>query len=204
MVNRFLHSACAVAALGMLASPVLANPFTYSATGIANATQTVKFDGASEGQDVSTLFSGQGVTFTGLWATNQYGSIFAPATAPSAINFIYGSAPTFSVNFTTPVSDVSFLMVTDGYGTTVSSYLGGNFVESLSFGAYNFSHPFFGFTDTNIDQLVFTVSGDTAALVDNVSFHQAVPEAGTWLMMIAGFGMTGATLRRRSAKIRFA
>ncbi|WP_309503718.1 MULTISPECIES: PEPxxWA-CTERM sorting domain-containing protein [Sphingomonas] len=32
----------------------------------------------------------------------------------------------------------------------------------------------------------------------------AVPEAGTWAMMILGFGAVGATLRRRSAKLSFA
>ncbi len=32
----------------------------------------------------------------------------------------------------------------------------------------------------------------------------AVPEPATWAMMIAGFGLVGAAMRRRAAKVRFA
>jgi hypothetical protein len=32
----------------------------------------------------------------------------------------------------------------------------------------------------------------------------AVPEPATWAMMIGGFGLIGATMRRRSTKIAFA
>lgn len=37
------------------------------------------------------------------------------------------------------------------------------------------------------------------ALLDGVSLQAAVPEAGVWAMMIAGFGLVGATARRRRA-----
>jgi PEP-CTERM motif len=36
----------------------------------------------------------------------------------------------------------------------------------------------------------------------SVSFTPAIPEPATWVMMIAGFGMAGAALRRRRAKVR--
>lgn len=45
-------------------------------------------------------------------------------------------------------------------------------------------------------------NGSNDPLIDGVSFAAvsgAVPEPATWLMMIAGFGMIGGTLRRRSA-----
>lgn len=39
---------------------------------------------------------------------------------------------------------------------------------------------------------------DAYAGLDNVSLSEAVPEPATWTMMIAGFGMAGALLRRRA------
>lgn len=56
---------------------------------------------------------------------------------------------------------------------------------TLSFGARN-----------NGDN--FSSSG---AVLDNVSVAPGVPEAATWAMMIAGFGLVGAAMRRRSAAI---
>jgi hypothetical protein len=35
------------------------------------------------------------------------------------------------------------------------------------------------------------------SLLDNVSLQDAVPEPASWVMMIAGFGLTGAAMRRR-------
>ena len=51
----------------------------------------------------------------------------------------------------------------------------------------------------------FSGLGSTAAdfAVDNVSM-QAVPEPATWGMMIMGFGVVGAAMRRRATKVSFA
>lgn len=38
---------------------------------------------------------------------------------------------------------------------------------------------------------------DRTAFIDNVSLTAAVPEPGTWAMMLVGFGMIGAASRRR-------
>lgn len=58
----------------------------------------------------------------------------------------------------------------------------------------------------------FTASGTTASLVfaqasvtqaspiiDNIVVSAAVPEAATWMLLIAGFGMVGVAARRRKA-----
>ncbi|MBL8770374.1 MAG: PEPxxWA-CTERM sorting domain-containing protein [Phenylobacterium sp.] len=46
-------------------------------------------------------------------------------------------------------------------------------------------------------QNVDAVTNDIDSVVDNVSVSAAVPEPAAWALMIAGFGMTGAALRRR-------
>jgi hypothetical protein len=61
------------------------------------------------------------------------------------------------------------------------------------------------FSGTNFDSFSFTyesVSGtpsELAEIIDDVSFVtvSAVPEPGTWAMMLLGFGAIGWSLRRR-------
>ena len=50
---------------------------------------------------------------------------------------------------------------------------------------------------------VLVVSGTTggaASFSGNLSFSQAVPEPGTWGLMLLGFGAVGASMRRRRAR----
>lgn len=48
-----------------------------------------------------------------------------------------------------------------------------------------------------------TSSDNVGPLLDNVSLQiSAIPEPGTWAMMIAGFGLIGGTMRRRLRKLR--
>jgi hypothetical protein len=52
------------------------------------------------------------------------------------------------------------------------------------------------------DQAIYGLrlySGQPAFEVDNVTFSGAVPEPATWAMMILGFGLVGASMRRRSS-----
>jgi len=46
-------------------------------------------------------------------------------------------------------------------------------------------------------------SNNTDAFIDNVSLN-AVPEPATWAMMIGGFALAGAAMRRRAAVVAFA
>ena len=60
--------------------------------------------------------------------------------------------------------------------------------------------------DTQAHSLRFVDPALNAALVEGgqLLLLQAVPEPATWAMMIAGFGMAGAAVRRRRVNIRFA
>jgi hypothetical protein len=57
----------------------------------------------------------------------------------------------------------------------------------------------FTFTGTGHDtlQLMATVPGNGGVFFDNVSVTGGVPEPASWTLMICGFGLAGASLRRR-------
>ena len=89
----------------------------------------------------------------------------------------------------------------------VRGFLLGNLVTSANFtiNGNNFA-SFSGFAG-NFDRLVFdAVNGGGGFSLDNVTLNgAAVPEPASWAMMIGGFGLLGAAMRRRTAaKVSFA
>ena len=60
---------------------------------------------------------------------------------------------------------------------------------------------FTGADRTNVTSLRFSATGN-AFEFDNVNVA-AVPEAATWAMMLAGFGLIGATMRSRRSVVSF-
>ena len=78
-------------------------------------------------------------------------------------------------------------------------------------------NPTAGFSGWRAESFTFTATGSSAVLsflahgtpdgvppfsvLDGVSLNAAVPEAATWAMMIAGFGMIGFAARRRAAAL---
>lgn len=81
--------------------------------------------------------------------------------------------------------DIYGLVVTTTSGVSMNFWSNGDFGGGATYGA--------GFTD-GADVLDYV--GDIAVT--------AVPEPATWAMMIGGFGLIGASLRRRSTKVSFA
>jgi hypothetical protein len=61
----------------------------------------------------------------------------------------------------------------------------------------------FSFVGTGHDtiQLQATVPGNGGVFFDDVSVSGGVPEPATWALMIGGFGLMGAALRRRRAMV---
>jgi hypothetical protein len=47
-------------------------------------------------------------------------------------------------------------------------------------------------------------SSQAAAEIDNIGVISAVPEVGTWAMMLLGFGGVGFAMRRRTATAKLA
>lgn len=192
----------ALITIGM-AGPSTASTFTYSSTGLAAPSQYIAFDGLAHGTDIGSTYAAQGVTFSGLKASIDD---FPDSQAPAAVNFdpiVFGPAVNpFEINFSSPVTAVSFTAVTEGHGTDVSSYLNGTLVESLYIANFWEGESYFGFTNTAIDKLVFTaVRRNQAVYFDNLGFNvSAVPEPSTWAMMMLGFAGVGFIAYRRSRK----
>ena len=83
-----------------------------------------------------------------------------------------------------------------GVDTLFAVGTGGTFVAPAGATAF-----YLGFADA------FAFQGTSGYYADNVGQFtasiSAVPEPATWLLLIAGFGMAGASLRARRAKVRF-
>jgi hypothetical protein len=77
------------------------------------------------------------------------------------------------------------------YSGTISAF------DTITFGGNSFD---IGNTRIFFNPLTLTSAGDTSTGTLSVT-TSAVPEPATWLMMIAGFGMIGAGVRRRRQNV---
>jgi hypothetical protein len=86
-----------------------------------------------------------------------------------------------------------------GQGLDVTALGDGGFggMSSMLWQTGQFS--FQGTGGTQTIALAATIPGNAGVFFDNVSVSGAVPEPASWALMIGGFGLTGAALRRRRA-----
>ncbi|MDP9086949.1 MAG: PEPxxWA-CTERM sorting domain-containing protein, partial [Pseudomonadota bacterium] len=86
-------------------------------------------------------------------------------------------------------------------------YNGSTQVFSDTFNTLRSGPTFHSFNSSNITSFTFRAGNGNQVVIDNLTLNAgAVPETATWGMMIAGFGLMGASMRyrRRSAKVTFA
>lgn len=180
-----------------------------NSTGLATPGQIITFNEVSIAPNtlVDNAYSSYGVNFTNLFADNDsvYNSGIIPNISGTYLkNYTFdGINTTVTISFTTPVSDVAFVIVTDAlqqYPLFIQSFLNETSVESAS-ASTDLYNPvnYYGFTGSLFDEIVITQLG--GALIDNLQFTSSsapVPEPSTFLLF--GAGLAGTFLLRRRSK----
>ena len=204
----------AVSSLTSLASPAQAGVFFTNATGLTSPASTLTFSEVplADGTLITTQFAGSGVTFNNAVLNSQDGIL----PRDYAGNFQMNTQP-FSdllITFGSTVTDAAFQLVTNPGNSTVNVFLGSTLVDSTTFNAsavIGSSASFYGYTNALFDSVRIVAPGSRALLIDNVQFNAAavgpmpgVPEPATWAMMILGFGVIAAGMRRSRRKVDFA
>lgn len=159
------------------------------------------------GGQITFISSNLGLGLSGV-SNTTLGSTFGYNVTPGGENW-FGIAdigtPSATFYFAVPTNAFGFYLTglgADAFGTSISVTLldGSQTAFALTLND-NGGAQYFGFTDTveftsvRIDQ--FTNGGDAWG-IDDVSYNAAaIPEPATWAVMIGGFGLAGAALRRR-------
>lgn len=116
------------------------------------------------------------------------------------VSFYWGSIDTYNTIQLLDASgnlinaDLTFSSFT---GTQVAPPADGNQGLPQTNGRATFT---IGAGDQGIAGLRFISTGNSFE-VDNIAFSSAIPEPATWAMMIVGFGMVGAAMRRRNSAV---
>lgn len=143
---------------------------------------------------VTTEYSSQGITFSNATYDPQPGFF----TGPSIGNFIFEGTIFPDISFTfSPVSAVAFRFLSNPGTSTFDAYLGAALVASTTFDTDNLdTSQWYGVTGGGFNRIVITAGGNAALLATDFQLAN-VPEPASWAMLIAGFGLTGAAMRRR-------
>ena len=196
MFRTLLTSTVAVAGAIAVSAPASAAVLSFddiSASGVPvqngyqgfNWTDVYVINGANRGDGYAA-----GVVSAPNVIYNGFGNL---ATVSSANGFTLGSA-----FFTAAFVDQA---------VTVIGYNGSTQVFSDTFNTLRSGPTFHSFNSSSITSFTFRAGNGNQVVIDNLTLNAgAVPETATWGMMIAGFGLMGASMRyrRRSAKVTFA
>jgi len=174
----------------------------------AAGTWTNDTDYGTELDDISalTLDDGTELSFSGPVNIRQIGSSWATWSGGYAGQVLFSNdATSITINFDTPVGGFGLFAEPDPFEVhsfllTLSdgSTIGGDFNGDAGAG-------FLGFVGSDI--VSATLSSDVGFAFGDfyvTDVADAVPEPATWAMMIGGFALAGAAMRRRSAAVRFA
>ena len=207
MMKSLGIAAIAAGAL-LVAGAAGATPY-HGSTGIGDA--AITFDtGLAQNASLAYAYTAQGVTFGGAFQDYEDTGYFN-TDGVNAANFTRNSASpsagAITLDFSSPISAISFSINSDDAGVRIYSFLDGNLVESFKTTTdYTSSDNFYGFTGSSFDYLLIDPGSTSNDFVlDNISFGSAAPEPGTWAMMFAGVAMIGGLMRaRRRAELRHA
>lgn len=218
---RALAASAALAAVAMIAAPAsAASPIvTLSSVGDPNTlplgqTLIANFNDANNqsavllpnftltlnGATVGVNEGGSG--YSGTLPNDPTHYLTVPGNA-SATLFSLNGLKSFSFYMGSPDGYNSVQFIGNGYNETLNGgqFTGGNTQQSWDWG----TRVSFDFGGAVVNQVILR-SGSNSFEVDNFAGNLAgaVPEPGTWAMMITGFGAVGSLIRRRRATVALA
>jgi hypothetical protein len=190
--------------IGAGAVPESWGGLTYYTDGTHVAPTGVKLPGwtvQSGSVDLASTNSIWGPSGGGAYSLDIDG--WDPGTITQSFNDVVGATYTVSFDYSrNPANapqDVSAL-VSAGAGSDTVTAANGGFGGQ---GSMTWQFSSFTFVGTGHDTVTLAsldTSGNAGVFFDNVSVNgPAVPEPASWALMISGFGMAGAMLRRRRA-----
>lgn len=165
---------------------------------------TIDFEGLSEGALATAAYPE--VTFRNDFPGRSLSVIHSLDNKRlCAIGELFGCTGELVATFSTPVRDLSVDVFGVNHGTDIVTFVL-NFADGTST-TRNFTDLLLGSTANTlalgsmlpIVSFVLTSDDSNGVSIDNVVFA-AVPEPGSWAMMIGGFALAGATVRRRSLR----
>jgi hypothetical protein len=219
LTKTLFAGACALAVSGVVTGAANAALITSDAGLVYEAFPTVNYFGTGPQ-------SYDGITWTSTNASYQGGSVFGynggygfagngyTSQTMTGLNdsFDYwGVVDTMTFRFATPQSAVGAVLnwVPSSTPVTFSAYNSSNILLDtlvVSSGDANLVTPnsFYGFSESTADISYITMTDGYLAAIGGIYVTtgvSAIPEPATWGLMIAGFGLIGATLRRRAPRL---
>jgi hypothetical protein len=144
----------------------------------------------SKAQIMTTMSSGTGTTVDGT----AYLSILAGGFA----TYAFGPAGISSFSFDASTIDSYNMLSLAFLDGTFQSFSGAGYTGPIKARAQFTADP-----GQRIAGITFASSGNSFE-IDNLAVSAAVPEPATWALMILGFGVVGAAMRRRKPKLALA
>ena len=197
----------ALAAIALFTAPLAANAtMVYGPTGLSGTFTTQNFDiNAGESSAAASQFSG--IVFgAGMYISTQFDGFFPNIVGSTVINFNeldLMSAPTdpTSFGFTSAVSEIAFVFVSNPQVATFSTFLNNVAIESASF-TTGYSGNYIKISGYNFDKVAITLDNTNvkAYTMDNMQYKAAeVPEPASLGLVGIGLASVGF-FRRKSAK----
>lgn len=196
----------------MLKKTILIGAMATMAASAQAATVVGTFAAALSNVQSSTfgIREGSVLTNAGGFVTSTTGDMSAvglgtPLTF-SAVTATNGSAVSFASSFGSFVGTIQDLMTVPAPNAVVSFNALGNFTPSGTLTAFEAGLASLTVSFTQTGELTNggrqpAISGSfTFASPPAVGSGSVVPEPAAWAMLIAGFGLTGAAMRRRGAR----